>query len=136
MSETMEKGPIATVQQWFQLHSEEDDEAISEIVHDEFVTYLSKELPYGGVYHGMSGLIEARKRVLSFLESPPPPTDFQIYETVDGHVVVKISGAFVAKGTGKSVEQDVMEFFRFRDGKIAEVDIYYREPGGVAAIVA
>ncbi|HWI71477.1 MAG TPA: nuclear transport factor 2 family protein [Baekduia sp.] len=136
MSETIAEGPIATVQQWFHLVNEEDFANLSLLVHDDLVTSLSKELPYGSVFHGMSGLIEARNRVMSVLQPHGPPTGIQIYETVDGNVTVRLHGQFVVKGTGKSVEQDVMEFFGFRDGKIAEVDIYYREPGAIAALIA
>ena len=136
MSETKAKDPVATVKQWFQFAHEEDFAALGKLVHDDLVARLSEELPYGGEFHGMPGLIEARKGVMSVIEPHGPPTDFQIHQTVDGHVVVKLGGSWVARNTGKSTYGDVMEFFRFRDGKIAEVDIFYREPGAVAAIVA
>lgn len=40
------------------------------------------------------------------------------------------------RASGKSVEMGVAEIYTVRDGMIAELDVYYKDPAAVAALLA
>ena len=56
---------------------------------------------------------------------------------VDGDkVVLYYRLTFTARASGKSVEMGVAEVFTVRDGLIAELDVYYKNPSAVVALLA
>jgi uncharacterized protein len=43
---------------------------------------------------------------------------------------------FTSRGSGRSAEVGLVEIYTVRDGLIAELDVYYKDPSAVAAPIA
>jgi ketosteroid isomerase-like protein len=43
---------------------------------------------------------------------------------------------FTARASGKGVEMALVEVYTVRDGLIVELDVYYKDPSAVAALLA
>jgi ketosteroid isomerase-like protein len=48
------------------------------------------------------------------------------------HVVMR----FTSRVTGESVDMPIVEMTHIRDGKLVEVDVYYKTPSQIAELVA
>lgn len=133
MSATTTAG-LATVQNFYGLLGEgRFDDAVA-LLHDEVVFHESIDLPYGGDYHGKAGFAELGGKLMGLFDaSPTGPIDFL---SAGDLVIVRIPSRFTSRATGASVEMPVVEISSFRDGLIAEVDVYYKNPAAVAAIAA
>lgn len=102
------------------------------LLHDEFVVHAAGDVPYSGDYHGAEGFSELLGKMLPVLDLTPSP-DMEFL--VDGDkVVLYYRLTFTALASGASVEMGVTEVLAVRDGRIAELDVYYKNPSAVAAL--
>ncbi len=68
------------------------------------------------------------------LDLTPSP---EMQYLVDGDkVVIYYRLTFTARASGDSVEMRVTEVFTVRDGRIAELDVFYKDPSAVAGLLA
>lgn len=72
--------------------------------------------------------------MMAVLELTPSP-DMQ-YLVDDDNVVLYYRLTFTARASGKSVEMGVAEVLTVRDGLIVELDVYYKNPSAVTALLA
>ena len=104
-----------------------------DLLHDDFIVHAAGDVPYSGDYvkaEGFTGLITRMTEMLDLVPSP----DMQYL--VDGDsVAIYYRLTFTGRGSGESVEMGVAEVFRVRDGLIAELDVYYKNPSAVTAIL-
>jgi ketosteroid isomerase-like protein len=54
----------------------------------------------------------------------------------DDVVAARFRLRFISRASGESVEMGLVEIYTVRDGRIAELDVYYKDPAAVAAILA
>jgi hypothetical protein len=89
-------------------------------------------LPYGGEDHGPTGLADYVERLFGFVgaEQLGEP---ELRDAGDC-VVLRAGSRFTAHATGRSADTVVTELYFVRDGRITEMDIYYKDPGAVAAL--
>lgn len=134
MSTTTAGGGLATVRRFYDHISSGDLEGAAALLHDELVIHEPPGLPYGGDYHGPAGFVELMGRINEAFEpSPAGPVEY----LGDGDpVLVRLVGRFASRATGQSVEMPIVELHYVRDGKIAELDIYYKQPEALAALAA
>lgn len=108
------------------------DDALS-LLHDEFVIHAASGLPYSGDYLGAEGFSALIAKILPVLDLTPSP---EMEYLVDGDkVVIYYRLTFTARASGDSVEMGVAEVFSVRDGLIAELDVFYKDPSAVAALL-
>ena len=102
------------------------------LLHDDFVVHAAGDVPYSGDYLGAEGFSELLGKMLPALDLTPSP-DMEFL--VDGDkVVLYYRLTFTARASGASVEMGVTEVLTVRDGRIAELDVYYKNPSAVAAL--
>ena len=104
------------------------------LLHREFVVYEAGGLPYSGEYHGPDGFFELLGKMNQAMELTPGET-FQ-YLLADDTVAIRGRLRFTSRATGKSVEMGLVEIYTVRDGLIVELDVYYKDPSAVAALLA
>lgn len=98
------------------------------LVHDDLVFAEAPSLPFGGEYIGKDGLL----RMLGAVTG-----EFRVKlgtpEIVAGEefVAVRVSGTMTSKATGRSMPMDVVDLYRLRDGRIARVDVFYKDTAAV-----
>ena len=92
-------------------------------IDPQFTCYEAASLPYGGEYHGPEGLLRLYKAVFSIWET----FEVEVKELLDaGQTVVALIHLRVKlKGSGRTVEMPVAEFWRLRDGKVVELRPFY-----------
>jgi uncharacterized protein len=100
----------------------------------EFVVYEAGGLPYSGEYHGPDGFFELLGKMNQAMELTPGET-FQ-YLLADGTVAIRGRLKFTSRASGQSVEMGLVEIYTVRDGLIVELDVYYKDPSAVAALLA
>ena len=107
---------------------------IAQSFDDDFVVHEAAGLPYSGEYHGATGfraLLEEMTRALELL-----PGDAMQEWTRDDTVVVRFSLTFLARTSARSVSMPLIELYRTQGGRIVELDVYYKDPAAVAALLA
>lgn len=125
-----EKGE-ATVREFYGLVAEGRLEDACGVLHDELIIRVPPGLPYSGDYHGPAGFLDDMSRITALFEPKPVRVDY--LGTTDP-VVLKILGRFTSRTSGRSLETDIVELFYVRDGKIVELDIYYKDPAAITAL--
>jgi hypothetical protein len=131
MGATAAEGSAATVREFYGLVMEGRLEDACDVLHDDLVIRVPPGLPYSGDYHGPAGFLDDMSRITEMFEPKPLQVD---YLTDGDPVVLKILGRFTSRASGQSLETDIVELFYVRDGKIAELDIYYKDPAALTAL--
>jgi len=109
------------------------DEACN-LLQEDFVVYQAGGLPYSGEYHGPQGFVELLTTMNEALElTAGPKTE---HPMGDDTVASRFRLTFTARASGRSVEMGLVEVYRVRDGLIAELDVYYKDPSAVAALLS
>jgi ketosteroid isomerase-like protein len=104
------------------------------LLHNEFVAHAAGGVPYSGDYHGAEGFFEVLTKIYDVLELTPNP---EMRYLADGDkVVLHYRLTFGARASGERVEMDVAEVLTVRDGLIVELDVFYKNPSAVTALLA
>jgi uncharacterized protein len=134
MAATTTERSLATVRRFMDAIVEEKLDEARSLLHDDFVVYEAGGLPYSGEYHGPEGFFELLTKMNEVLELTPGPTIE--YLLADNTVAMRYRLTFTARASGKSVEMSLVEVYTVRDGLIVELDVYYKDPLAVAALLA
>jgi ketosteroid isomerase-like protein len=127
-------GAQATVERFVQAIVEERFDDARALLHDDFVVCEAGGLPYSGEYRGPQGFFELLGKMNDAMELAPNP-EFQ-YLLADDTVAMRYRLTFTARTSGQSVEMNLVEIYTVRDGLIAGLDVYYKDPAAVAALLA
>jgi ketosteroid isomerase-like protein len=103
------------------------------LLHHEFVAHAAGDVPYSGDYRGAAGFLELVTKMSDVLEvTPTSPMHF----IADGDtVVLHYRLTFTGRASGNSAEMSMSEVFTIRDGLIAELDVFYKNPSAVRALL-
>jgi uncharacterized protein len=125
---------LATVRRFMAATGAERRNERRSLLHDDFVVHEAGGLPFSGDYHGWQGFFELLNRMNDVLEltAGPITTD----PLGDDVVAARFRLRFISRASGESVEMGLVEIYTVRDGRIAELDVYYKDPAAVAAILA
>jgi uncharacterized protein len=129
----MTENALATVDRFMKAIVEERLDDARALLHDEFVAYEAGGLPYSGEYHGPEGFFDLLAKMTEGLEFTLGPAPQLLLE--GGSVAVRSRVTFSARASGKSVEMKLVEVYTVRDGLIVELDVYYKDPAAVAALL-
>jgi|ERR1700756_3017508 uncharacterized protein len=127
-------GAQAIVGKFMQAIVEEKFDDARSLLHDEFVVHETGGVPYSGEYHGPQGFFELFAKMNENLELTPDPA-IQ-YLLADDTVAMRYRLKFTARVSGRSVAMSLVEIYTVRDGLIVELDVYYKDPSAVAALLA
>ena len=126
--------PRAVVEQFVVAFGEGRLRDVWSLLHDDFVVHAAGDVPYSGDYVGAQGFTELITKMLEALELTPS-TDMQ-YLVDDDRVAIYYRLTFTSRASGESVEMGMAEVFTVRDALIAELDVYYKNPSAVAALLS
>ena len=91
-------------------------------------------MPYSGDYSGPSGFLELITKMSEALELSPSPD--MLFLADNDKVVLHYRLTFTARASGESVEMTMAEVYTVRDGLILELDVFYKNPSAVEALLA
>jgi ketosteroid isomerase-like protein len=104
------------------------------LLHDEFVAHAAGEVPYRGDYRGSAGFLELITKMSGALEVTPT-SEMQFIADGD-KVVLHYRLTFTGRVSRRSAEMSMSEVFTVRDGLIVELDVFYKNPSAVRALLA
>jgi ketosteroid isomerase-like protein len=131
---TTTENALATVERFMQAIVEERLDDARGLLHEEFVTYEAGGLPYSGEYRGPQGFFELLAKMTEGMDFTLGPAPQCLLE--GDSVAVRSRVTFTARATGKNVEMKLVEVYTVSDGLIVELDVYYKDPAAVTALLA
>ncbi len=129
----MTESSVAIVQKFSTAVREGDFEAMGRLLHDDFVAHEAGGLPYSGDYRGLSGFRDLLAKMNDAMTLSPGP--FTSEPLGENAVALRFSLTFTARASGDSVTMDLIEVYTLRDGKIVDLDVYYKDPAAVTALL-
>ena len=115
------------------LHDKNTDQARS-LLHDDIIVHEAGGLPYSGDYHGPQGFVDLLAVMNECLELTPGPIVRDVLS--DEMIVSRFRLRFTARASGRTAEMSLVELYRVSDGLIVELDVYYKDPSAVTALLA
>ena len=122
---------IETVRRFYALMGEDRFEEAEVYLSDAVMVRESRDLPFGGDYHGLAGNAELVGKMLSAFELAIRKADFFDAGPV---VAARLRACFTPRAGGDPVELDIVELLKVEGGKIVDIDIYHKTPSVVAAM--
>jgi uncharacterized protein len=110
-----------------------DFNEVESLLHRDLVVHTAGGLPYSGDYYGPQGFLELFSAMTQVLDLTPGPLRQQSLD--EQTVVSRFRLQFVARASGNRAEMDLVEIYRVSDGSIVELDVYYKDPSSVAALL-
>jgi ketosteroid isomerase-like protein len=124
----------ATVGRFFEAVLGGDVATLKELVSPDAVVHEPTDLPYGGDYVGVDGLLTmfgAISRDLDFAVNT-----VSMMDAGEGLVVVRMDAKFTAKASGRVTEFPIAEIYTLSGGQIVDIDVFYKTPGAIRALLA
>lgn len=111
------------VEDLYELCATDMDKALELYIHDDFVIEEATDLPMAGTYRGKSGLKALYSRVFQMVEAEAIEREF--FMAGDQCCACRVT----LRLTDPSLKPiELMEFFRFQDGRVVEIRPYYFSP--------
>jgi uncharacterized protein len=130
----MSQSPLFTVGQFSKALGDKDLDRACALLHHDLIVHEAGGLPYGGEYHGPQGFRELMTKMNDCMELTAGPVTRDALS--DNTVVSRFRLAFTERTSGGGVEMDLVELYKVRDGLIVDLDVYYKDPAAVAALLA
>ena len=102
-------------------------------LHADFRVVESPALPFGGTFHGMEGFNSLVGQIFEmYSEFVPSPKSFAVG---DNCVMVEVDIRLTGKATGKTIDTQLIEVFKFVDDKLIEIRPFYFDSDLLASIL-
>ena len=97
---------------------------------DDCELHEAPSLPYGGMWRGKEGIARGVGTVFGTFDD----FQFQVLGFLAGgdHVAAHLMLSGTGRKTGKHFSMPLLELWRFRDGKVVELRLFYFDSGRVA----
>lgn len=99
-------------------------EGLRRLMHDDVVVREAPTLPYGGDHRGPEGFVHVYETVQKLWEFTHE-FQYTYYPAGPENVLLMVEVEAIARSTGTRVPMRLAELFTIRDGKIAEIDVFY-----------
>lgn len=124
---------LATVQLFSRALRERNLDEVRRLLHPDLVVHAAGGLPYSGDYYGPDGFLELFASMTKVLNLEPGRLRQQSLD--DQTVVSQFRLRFEGRASGQRAEMDLVEIYRVSEGLILELDVYYKDPSAVAALL-
>jgi hypothetical protein len=104
------------------------------LLHERFSVSAAGGLPFSGEYRGPQGFFDLIRKMNEVLDLTPGPVTLNLLG--QDAVAARFRLTFTARSSGKQVKMDLVEIYTIRDGLIISLDVYYKDPSAVAALIA
>ena len=120
----------ALVDDLYRLCATDIDRALELYVHDDFAIEEAQDLPMAGIYRGKAGLKSLYAEVFSMIELAE--LERSCFMTGDRCCAYKVVFQLADPALAPV---ELLEFFRFKDGKVIEIRPYYFSPAAFTRAV-
>jgi ketosteroid isomerase-like protein len=104
------------------------------LLHEDFVVSSAGGLPFSGEYHGAHGFFDLLAKINEVLDLTPGP--ITVNPLGQDAVAASFRLTFISKTSGRHLDMDLVEIYTLLDGLIIKLDVYYKDPSAVAALIA
>jgi ketosteroid isomerase-like protein len=104
------------------------------LLHQDVVVSSAGGLPFSGEYYGPQGFFDLMGKMNELLDLTPGP--ITLNPLGQDAVAASFRLTFIARSSGQHVEMDLVEIYTISDGLIVKLDVYYKDPSAVAALIA
>lgn len=129
----MTESGLEIVQRFSTAVHEADFDEMGRVLHDDFVVREAGGLPYSGDYRGLGGFRDLLEKMNDAMTLRPGP--FTSDPLGENAVALRFSLTFTARASGESVEMNLVEIYTLAGDKIIELDVYYKDPSAVTALL-
>jgi uncharacterized protein len=126
----MSKENVAVVERFEHAFVGGDMDDVLSLLTDDIVVHEAASLPYAGDHHGHDGFLKLTDRFLEVWEIKSP-LDLDILDAGEHRVVVLVKFDVEARATGRALTLRLAEIYTVRDGKISDLDVYYRDTAAI-----
>jgi ketosteroid isomerase-like protein len=129
-SAVMSRENVEVVEQFEHAFVRGDMDEVMSLVDEDIVVHEAPSVPYPGDHRGHDGFLKlaaAFNRVWEITS----PLDLTFLDAGDTCVVVLVRFDVVARATGRPLTLELAEIYSVRDGRITELDIYYRDTAAI-----
>jgi uncharacterized protein len=121
----------ATLEAFVQAFIDGDSQRMRSYLADDVVLHEAAVLPYGGDHLGVEGFFRSLQTASSIFDAEA--LKWELMDAGD-KVILHMLVRLTSRRTGKILEIPVVEIFAFRDGKIIDDDVYYKDASLVAGL--
>ncbi|MFC5853687.1 nuclear transport factor 2 family protein [Streptomyces chlorus] len=120
---------VATLSEFLRLLAARETmrQALS-MVADDFVALEPASLPYGGAYHGPTGLLDMLRAVNSVVRLDIE--DIRLSDAGD-LVMARVEVTLVVRDTGERLRTRIVELYTVAEGSIRKLDVFYHDTAAV-----
>ncbi|MFJ9643600.1 nuclear transport factor 2 family protein [Streptomyces sp. NPDC101206] len=101
------------------------------LMDPEVVIHEAESLPYSGDFHGPEGFIRLAETVFGL--ATLSLSEVRLLE--DGDTVISRSKAKFTAPTGRVLETEVVELYTFHNGRIIDIDAFYKDTHAVVELL-
>ena len=98
---------------------------VADPFHPDIVVKEAAGLPYGGDWKGVEGLRDLMTKIRSLTKLSP--IDVEVFDAGDDHVITRQTALMEDEASGATLRVPMVEVYRMVDGKIAEIDVFYKD---------
>jgi uncharacterized protein len=109
-----------------------DGETVLSFFDDDVEIREAPSLPWGGVHRGREGFAALQATMAQWWETGTPA--LQVSDAGDV-VLLRERMTITGRATGRSMELEVVDVITVRDGRIAEIDVFYKDVHAVLAVL-
>lgn len=135
MESTATSEPGDVVRRFYDLLANGQVEDSLQLIAADATIHESAALPYGGEYHGVSGMRELLSRMEAYA-ALSNVGGIEYIDTDGEQIIVRMGMRATNRASGKTIDTQIAEIYTVRDGKVVDVDVYYRDPAAIAEVAA
>ncbi len=124
---------IEIVKEMYAALPRQDWQTFEAHLHPDFRVVEADSLPFAGEFCGMAGFQQLVTRVFELFSVFEPNTT--AFCAGDGHVMVRVEMKLTGRSSGRTVNTEMIEVFRFEGDKLLEIRPFYFNSEAVASIL-
>lgn len=125
---------VAIVNEMFDALGDGDVDRMTALFTSDIVVREAENLPFAGDHIGVEAIrtnLLGKMQVLYDLVVK----DREVVQAGD-RVLVALSGEFTSRATGRTVSMPMLELYSFKDDRICEIDVYYKDTTKISALLS
>jgi uncharacterized protein len=134
-SAVMSRDNVLVVERFERAFVRGDMDEVLALLHEDIVVHEAPSLPYAGDHRGHDGFLKLAATFNGVWEMTSP-LDLTFLDAGETTVVVLVRYDVIARATGKAMTLDHVEIYTVQDGKITDLDVYYRDTAAMLEATA
>ena len=129
----MPSANFAVAQRFMDAFEQENHAVALGCLHPDLVVHEAENLPYPGDHRGLDGFAGLLRTLLRNYELKFVSG---VLHDAGDVVVCEMTIRLIGRATGKAVDMPMIEVYRFTDGRISDIDVFYKDTKAVVDLLA